>query len=407
MLHRLGGPKGIIRASEFFLYSKTHKQAVQRCLERGYRFPEVTGWIRANKKDFKLVKELGLEETGILTSASDYHIFLKLGMKRRQAADLYKSIVCAALDKGIRVRCHLEDATRADYYGFVVPFVQELMELAQQAKIPVKIRICDTMGFGVPYPGAAMPRSVAGLIYGLINYAGVPSEWLEWHGHNDFHKVLVNAATAWLYGCCAANGTLLGIGERTGNPPIEGLVMEYAAIRGTTDGMDLSVLSEISDYYTKEIGYRIPENSPFVGKSFNVTSAGIHADGMIKHPEIYNIFDTEKILRRPPGVAVTSGSGLAGLALWVNTRLAGEGKEQVSKSHPILKKIKRVVDAEFAKGRVTAMSDTEMEALCRRYLPDLFGPPAETTATPGVGATARPAKKKTTTEKGKGKPKTK
>ena len=54
-LHKLGGPNGMIRASEFFLYSKKDRDAVYRCMERGYRYPEVTSWIRASKEDFQLV----------------------------------------------------------------------------------------------------------------------------------------------------------------------------------------------------------------------------------------------------------------------------------------------------------------------------------------------------------------
>ena len=134
MLHRLGGPKGIIRQTEFFVYSKTDRDAVNRCLARGYEFPEVTGWIRAVKSDFKIVQEMGLRETGILTSCSDYHIFLKLGKTRRQAMDDYLAIVNAALDAGLRIRCHLEDATRADFYGFVAPFASKLMDLSAQSK---------------------------------------------------------------------------------------------------------------------------------------------------------------------------------------------------------------------------------------------------------------------------------
>ena len=82
-LHELGGPNGMIRASEFFLYSKKDRDAVYKCMERGYKFPEVTSWIRASKEDFKLVKEIGMKETGILVSCSDYHIFLKLKMTRK------------------------------------------------------------------------------------------------------------------------------------------------------------------------------------------------------------------------------------------------------------------------------------------------------------------------------------
>ena len=92
-LHRLGGPNGMIRQSEFFLYSKKDRDAVYKCMERGYQFPEVTSWIRASKEDFKLVKEIGMKETGILVSCSDYHIFLKLKMNRRQAMEHYLSVV--------------------------------------------------------------------------------------------------------------------------------------------------------------------------------------------------------------------------------------------------------------------------------------------------------------------------
>ena len=60
MLHRLSGPKGVIRQSEFFLYSTKDKEAVQRCRERGYLYPEITGWIRAHASDLVLVKEMGL-----------------------------------------------------------------------------------------------------------------------------------------------------------------------------------------------------------------------------------------------------------------------------------------------------------------------------------------------------------
>ena len=188
MLHRLGGKNGIIRQSEFFLYSDKDKDAVKKCLDLGYEFPEVTSWIRANEKDFELVKEFGIKETGILVSCSDYHIFKKMNMTRRQAMDKYLSVVKMALDRGIVPRCHFEDITRADYFGFVVPFAIELMRLSRESGIPIKIRACDTKGYGVTYPGTAMPRSVQGVINGFRYYAQVPSEQLEWHGHNDFYR---------------------------------------------------------------------------------------------------------------------------------------------------------------------------------------------------------------------------
>ena len=306
LLSKLGGENGIIRQSEFFVYSEKDREAVRRCQELGLRFPEITTWIRANKRDFELVRDIGIEETGILVSCSDYHIFKKLGMTRSQALQHYLKIVGEALDAGLRPRCHLEDITRADFYGFVVPFVNALTELSEQAGIPVKIRMCDTMGLGVNYSGVALPRSVPGIVYGLHHYAQVPSELLEWHGHNDFYKAVSNAGAAWLYGASAVNCSLLGIGERTGNIPLEAMVMEYASLRGSLDGMHPEVITEIAEYYEKELHYNVPPMTPFVGENFNVTRAGIHADGMMKDAEIYNIFDTEAILNRPANVSVSA-----------------------------------------------------------------------------------------------------
>ena len=361
-LHRLGGPNGKIRQSEFFLYSKKDRDAVYRCLEKGYEFPEVTSWIRASRKDFELVKEIGLKETGILVSCSDYHIFYKLKMTRKQALEHYLSVIRECLEVGIRPRCHLEDITRSDIYGFVIPFCLELMKLMEEYKIPIKVRVCDTMGYGVNYPGAVIPRSIPGIIYGIMTHAGVPSELIEFHGHNDFYKAVNNSTTAWLYGASGVNCSLFGIGERTGNTPLEAMVFEYAQLRGTLDGMDTRVISEIADYYEKEIGYHIPPSTPFVGRNFNVTRAGIHADGMMKNEEIYNIFDTEKFLGRPPLVAVSNTSGTAGIAYWINAWYKLPEERRVDKSSPLVIKMKEWVDKEYEDGRVTVLTDEELVA---------------------------------------------
>ncbi len=365
LLNRLGGPKGLVRQSEFFLYTEKDKKALHMCQDLGLQFPEITTWIRANEKDFELVKQAGVKETGILVSCSDYHIFNKMHLTRKQAMDKYLGIVKAALDQGIKPRCHFEDITRADFYGFVLPFAYELMELSKESGVPIKIRACDTMGYGVTYYGAALPRSVPGIIYGLNHYADVPSAQLEWHGHNDFYKVVSNAGAAWMYGCASINCSMLGIGERTGNCPLEAMAIEYASLRGTADGMDLSAITDIADYMEREIGIEISPRQPFVGRHFNVTRAGIHADGMLKDEEIYNIFDTAKILNRPALVAVDSHSGLAGVAHWINSYFRLKGDDVIAKNDPLVAAVKAEVDALYESGRNTVMGDEELEILVR------------------------------------------
>ncbi len=368
--HRLGGPNGIIRQSEFFLYSKKDRDAVYKCMERGYRFPEVTSWIRASKKDFELVKDIGMKETGILVSCSDYHIFYKMKMTRKQVMEHYLSVVRECLETGISPRCHLEDITRSDIYGFVIPFCLELMKLQEEYGIPVKIRACDTMGYGVNYAGAVIPRSVQGICYGLNKHAGVSSEHLEWHGHNDFYKAVSNSTTAWLYGAAGVNCSLFGIGERTGNTPLEAMVFEYAQIRGTLNGMDTTVITELAQYYEKELHYEIPPYTPFVGRNFNVTRAGIHADGLLKNEEIYNIFDTDKFLNRPVRVAVSNTSGLAGIAHWINTYFSLHEEQRIEKNHPVVQTVKEWVDEQYDEGRVTVITDAELlkaiDAACEK-----------------------------------------
>lgn len=373
LMARLGGRNGVIRQSEFFLYNTKDREAVEKCRELDLPFPEITGWIRAVKGDFKLVAKMGLKETGMLTSSSDYHIYNKLKTDRAGAFRDYIEVVEAAIEAGVRPRCHLEDVTRADIPGFVLPFVQKLADISAQVPedLKPKVRLCDTMGFGVTYPGAALPRSVPKLVHTIISEGGIPGDRLEWHGHNDFHKAHINGATCWLYGCDAVNTTLAGFGERTGNPPLEGAVMEYIGIKGDMCGIDTTALFDISRYLRRECGMRIPSNQPFLGRKFNATSAGIHADGLNSDERIYNIFNTAKLLKRPPAVNITDKSGIDGVAMWVNNFLGLSGDARLSKIK--MAKIGRwVVDQYEKQGRITSISDEEMVEQIKLHLPQQF-----------------------------------
>ncbi len=371
-LHQLDNGSGIIRQTEFFLYSEKDRKAVEKCMARGYAYPQITSWIRANKEDFKLVKEMGIKETGILMSCSDYHIFHKLNMTRKEAMYNYLSIAESALENGIVPRCHFEDITRADFFGFVAPLAKSLMKLSEKYKMPVKIRACDTLGLGVPYVGSELPRSVPALIHGLRYYCNVPSESIEWHGHNDFNNVVVNSTTSWLYGGASVNTTLLGIGERTGNCPLESMVIEYGQIKRNTKNMNLKVIMDIVDYFERELNYKVAERTPFVGSEFNVTRAGIHADGMLKNKEIYNSFDTEKILGRPPLVAVNSYSGLAGIAAWINGYFRLDGSSRIDKKDSRILPIKKWIDKEYANGRTSTIRNEELKELVYRFIPNII-----------------------------------
>ena len=116
----------------------------------------------------------------------------------------------------------------------------------------------------------------------------------------------------------------------------------------------------------------IPNNMPFVGKDFNTTRAGIHADGLMKDEEIYNIFDTTKILNRRPEVVVTDKSGAAGICAWINVYFNLEGEKEIVKDNPAIQLINDWIIKQYDDGRVTAMSEEEMINLVKKHISNIY-----------------------------------
>jgi len=372
-LNRIGGPNGKILMTECFLYTKRDKEAVQKIRELGFEYPRVSGWIRASKEDLRVAAESKVEEVGMLSSISDYHIFFKFkGMSRSQVIEKYLEVIEEGLKAGIVMRAHVEDCTRSDVLGVVVPFAKRLMRLSEKYRLPVKVRIPDTLGLGLPWAKASLPRSIPKIVFALRRIAGVPSEWLEFHGHNDFHLGIANATSAWMYGASLNNTTLLGIGERAGNVPLEAMVFAYAGIKGSLDGIDTVAITDAARYYRRRIGYHIPSYYPIVGRNFNITRAGIHADGALKNIEMYLPFDTERLLGVPPGVSITPYSGNAGVAFWINYFFGLRGNEKVDKDHAGVMKIYSEVLKKFDTGEALTISDREMLLLVKRNMPEFF-----------------------------------
>src|SRR4030042_1293268 len=165
LLHKLDNGTGRIENIEVFIYQKRDQWVLEKLLERGYDFPQVTTWTRATPKDIRLLVELSqgrIKETGMLASASDHHIFDKLKHPSKEAAiEKYLAPIMTAMENGIRPRVHLEDTTKADISGWVIPFMIRVMKETQGQAC---FRVCDTVGWGVPDPYAALPTGIPNLI---------------------------------------------------------------------------------------------------------------------------------------------------------------------------------------------------------------------------------------------------
>ena len=350
VLARLDAGSGRIAQTELFLYSDRDRALLDAIRGTGAAAsPEPTAWIRADPRDLALVRGAGVAETGILSSASDHHIYGKLRWTRREAFDRYVELVRAVIDAGIRPRVHLEDVTRADLDGFVLPLAGALAELGRERGVPVKLRLCDTLGLGLPWREAALPRSVPRLVE-AIRSAGVAGEQLEWHGHDDLGKVHANATAAWLAGCTAVNGTLGGIGERTGNEPIELAAVELAGL-DPDSGLDLAALGDLPAALAAA-GAPVSPRRPVIGADAFLTRAGVHIDGLLKDPEIYLPFDPA-LVGRTADVALNDRSGAAGVA-WVLGR---------DKRDPVVEAVAARIAAAYAGGRTTDVSPAEVREL--------------------------------------------
>jgi isopropylmalate/homocitrate/citramalate synthase len=357
------GTSGAVRQAEFFVYRDADRRILEGALERFADGAPVepTTWIRASAKDAALVREIGVRETGMLASASDYHTFYKFKPGgRRSAGQTYLDAVRVVLDAGLRPRLHLEDATRA-VEEFILPFVDAVLEVAARyPDVPSpKFRICDTMGLGLPYENVEWPRSVPKQVRRLRD-AGVPSEDLEFHPHNDTHLVVANCLAAMLCGCAAVNGTLLGKGERTGNAPLEAILLHAAGMGYFADGAapHFPALNDLAELYD-EMGETIPPKYPLYGRDAHRTRAGIHADGLNKFWWMYAPFDVPRLLGRPLEISLTRDSGLAGLVFVIKQHTGRE----LTKDDPQIVAIHEELVRQFDAGRQTAVEWEEITEL--------------------------------------------
>jgi isopropylmalate/homocitrate/citramalate synthase len=348
LLHRLDNGTGTIYAVEAFIYQKRDIWTLEQLLARGYEWPKVTTWTRATPKDIKQLVDVSqgqIKETGMLASASDHHIFDKLGFKsKEEAMEKYLQPIETALENNITPRVHLEDCTRADIHGWVIPFMQRVMELS---KGTAKFRLCDTIGWGVPDPYAALPWGIPRLFQVIREETGAE---LEFHGHNDFGLATANSVMSWRYGGKKVNVAFGGLGERTGNCSLEQMIAARIRLYGDP-GLDLTALEDMKQLVGQVTP--LPDRAPIIGEVFT-TSAGIHQAGVARQDEapgglIYLPFAASLFGRKENELSrVGALSGSEGIVSILNRHLVAAGKpESFSNTSRVIKQIYDKIQDEY------------------------------------------------------------
>lgn len=358
-LQRIG-----IEKLEIFLFNKTDRESARSMIDCGHGLPEVTGWARANPNDIDLVLGMdGIRETGILMSISDVHIHKKLGLKsREEAMEKYLQALDYALDHGLETRAHLEDITRADLRGFVYPLAEEIISRDPNCTL----RICDTLGFGIPFAGAAGPYSIPEIVSSLRELG---AKNIETHIHDDFGLGTANSIAGYWAGANWSNLTFMGIGERAGNSELEKVLLFLVQRVEGFEKYDLSCLSDFASFVEERIGIRIPMNKAVVGRNIFAHESGIHTAGVIKKPFIYEPYPPELVGgRRKIMIGSTSGTEVVRFKveealkdlMHIETRLSKDDW----RVRAIYAEILRLYEQEQ---RNSCISDEEIRAFVEKY----------------------------------------
>jgi len=358
-LHRIG-----IEKLETFVYNERDREAAKEMLNAGYEFPEVTGWARANPKDIDSVLSMdGIKETGILMSVSDSHIFDKMGLKSREEAwTKYTEALQYAVDHGLRTRAHIEDMTRADNTGFVFPLIEKFLEIDPDCTI----RLCDTLGFGLPFPELEEPYGIPFMVKKLRE---IGAKNIETHVHDDFGMSVACSIAGYWYGANWSSLTFLGMGERAGNAELEKVALFLMQRVEGFQKYNLESFTEFARFLEKEIGIRVPRNKSVVGKNIFAHESGIHTAGVIKNPFTYEPYPPE-IVGGKRQLLIGDSSGLEVIRfkieetlndlMHVDTKI---GKND-SRVRAIQADIQKLYNEEK---RISCISDEELKKFVEKY----------------------------------------
>jgi homocitrate synthase NifV len=238
-------------------------------------------WSRMNRDDIVLAANLGAHLIDISVPASDQHLRSKLHKDRPWLLHAIGEHVRFARDLGFEVGVGAEDASRG------APDLLAAIADAAQAAGARRIRFADTLGVLDPfttYERIAALRSICDLE-------------IEMHAHDDLGMATANTLAAAKAGATHLNTTVNGLGERSGNAPLEEVVLGLHVCHGIGTGIDLKGFPEISQRVAIASGRPLPWQKSVVGEGAFTHEAGIHVDGLMKDPANYQGFDPSLVGR--------------------------------------------------------------------------------------------------------------
>jgi homocitrate synthase NifV len=269
--------------------------AIRAIVEADLPLTPIT-WCRMRKEDVDASLAAGVSMVNLSIPVSDIQIGAKLRGSRATALAMIADVVGYARQNGLDVAVGGEDASRAD-----VGFLVEVMAAAKAAGAR-RFRIADTLGVLDPFSAYALIRALR----------EATDLELEIHAHDDLGLATANTLAAIRAGATHASVTVVGLGERAGNAPLEEVAVALPQLYGCDTGIVLTELAEVAAIVAAAALRPIPLNKAIVGDHVFTHESGIHVDGLLKDRRTYQALDPA-LLGRAHRFVMGKHSGLAAI----------------------------------------------------------------------------------------------
>ena len=254
-------------------------------------------WCRMRTEDVDAALATGVSMVNLSVPVSDIQIGAKLRGSRANALDMIERVVGYARQEGLAVAVGGEDASRAD-----IDFLVQVVTAAKAAGAR-RFRVADTLGVLDPFSAYALVRALR----------QATDLELEIHAHDDLGLATANTLAAVKAGATHASVTVVGLGERAGNAPLEEVAVALTQLYGRETGIVLTELADVAAIVASAAMRPIPVNKAIVGDHVFTHESGIHVDGLLKDRRTYQALDPA-LLGRSHRFVMGKHSGLAAIA---------------------------------------------------------------------------------------------
>jgi homocitrate synthase NifV len=254
-------------------------------------------WCRMRTEDVDAALAAGVRMVNLSLPVSDVQIAAKIRGGRAEGLAMLARVVGYARDRGLDVAVGGEDASRAN-----VDFLAEVIAAAKVAGAR-RFRIADTLSVLDPFSTTAL----------MSTLRKTTDLELEIHAHDDLGLATANTLAAVNAGATHASVTVIGLGERAGNAPLEEVAVALMQLYGRQTGVALTELGHVASVVASAAARPIPVNKAIVGDHVFTHESGIHVDGLLKNRQTYQALDPA-VLGRSHRFVIGKHSGLAAIA---------------------------------------------------------------------------------------------